>query len=534
MLKKIMSLICAMVMVLAVAGCTNDNQPTVNSGNSSKDDTTSQNSSNDDTSSKDDTSSGNSSDKNNVSYYDNAEEGGNAWEEVDNSSITSSGGNNVTTAKEFDLKSVKQLVFPKYNSSYLTTLALEELQAAYKSKAKLDLKIVKDNAGTKDYELLVGKTSRTTATKVTALDSYRISWKGTKLMIDGGSPKAINAAIAVLKQKIQDGDFILKKAISGKCGTTGKVGDFSETYIEDFTGNSLSTNWFKYQGSETSVSIDGKKKSNISFKSLNLSTVKDGKLFQKVTLDKGPYKEGDVTVYDVSRPKLSTQQSFWFQYGYTEVSVKAATGEGMGTNYWLHGKNSGLGSVYCEYDILEIYGNSKWNQFSPLAWEVVADSSSSNGLRNESDWYLDFGNNTTAAYRAAAKYGVGGFGKGDVSLGADYHTYGMEWDENYYTITLDGEVLKKIKYTDMPENYNAKTNFTKAEMIDAYRQPVFIVVDVNVGVQTWSTTTTYGSSDMSKNNWVDDNISAYDYCLLYQKPGQLSGKTFEAVKDKMK
>ncbi len=531
MLKKIMSLICAMVMVLAVAGCTNDNQPTVNSGNSSDNGSTSQNSSNDDTSSKDDTSSGNSSDKNNMSYYDNAEEGGNAWEEVDNSSFTSSGGNNVTTAKEFDLKSVKQLVFPKYNSSYLTTLALEELQAAYKSKAKLDLKIVKDNAGTKDYELLVGKTSRTTATKVTALDRYRISWKGTKLMIDGGSPKAINAAIAVLEQKIQDGDFILKKAISGKCGTTGKVGDYTETYTEDFTGSTISTNWFKYQGAEASVSGDGKRKTNVTFKSLDLSQVKDGKLFQTVTLD-STTKEGDVTVYGMSRPKLTTQKSLWFRYGYTESSIKVTTGEGIGTAYWLHGNYTGkVGNVYCEYDIVEIFGNSKRNQFSPLALKVEKDGS---GTKIVSNWYMDIGNNTGTEYRANAGYGVDGFGKGNVSLGADYHTFGLEWNEDYYNVTFDGEILKSIKYTDMPEQFGGKKSFTKAEMIDAYRQPVFMVLDVNACVQNWESTTGYSSADMSGNNWKDDNISVVDYCVVYQKSGQLNGKTYEAVKKNMK
>ena len=517
MYKKIMSLMCATVMLLTVAGCTSGKQP-VNSNleNSSKEDTVSDNN----------TSGGNSSVKDTVSYYDYDPNGNDGWLEVDNSSVIEN-GSGVTTSKEFDLKSIKQLVFPKYNSSYTTTLALRELQSVYKSKAKLSLNIVKDNAGTKDYELLVGRTSRTTTKKISDVSSYTISWKGNKLMIDGGSPKAINAAISVLAQKVQNGEYILKKAFVGKCSDeSGKAGEYTESLTEDFTGSSLSNLWRRFTGSETSVSYDGKAKTNVTMDTANLCQVKDGKLYQKVTLN-STSKEGDVSVYNVSRPKLSTQNKFWFQYGYTEASIKVAKGKGIGSAYWLHGKNAGLGSVYCEYDIVEIYGNAKYNQYSPLAWEVVKNG---DGVRNESDWYLDTPTNTTKEYRTASAYYLDNF----ASLGDEYHTFGLEWDENYYRFTFDGEVIKTVKYTDMPEVFKAKDNFTKEEMINAYRQPVYAIFDMGCAIQTWQSTAPYGISSISGNNWVDDNICAFDYLIVYQKAGQVNGKTYEEVKQKMK
>ncbi len=524
MLKKIMSLICAIVMVLAVAGCTNDNQPTVNFGNSSKDDTTSQNSSN-----SDDTSSGNSSDKNNVSYYDNAEEGGNAWSEVDNSSITSSGGNNVTTAKEFDLKSVKQLVFPKYNSSYLTTLALQELQATYKSKAKLDLKIVKDNAGTKDYELLVGRTSRTSTSRITDVDSYVICWKGNKLIVDGGSPKAINTAIALLSDKISNGEYIIKKAINGKCKkSVSTVGEYTETLTDDFDGVILSNMWRGVVNQHISTSNNGLFKTVGKSRSGDLCTLKGGKLYQKVTLD-SVTKEGNVTVRNVSYPKIDTKNLFWYRFGYIEASMKVSTGEGVGSNFWVHGNNTEVvGDVYCEFDIFEMHGNPRYLTRGALAWEIIADSSSSIGSKSRSSLYLDTANNTGKEYRQEGLFSLENL----EIFGNEYHTFGLEWDENYYNYTVDGVIVKSVKYTDMPENFETKKYITKQKMIEIFREPVYPIFDMYIGRYTWEDLSD-GIPDIENNNWVNDNICAIDYMTVYQKSGQLSGSSFSEVKQQM-
>ncbi len=344
-------------------------------------------------------------------------------------------------------------------------------------------------------------------------------------MIDGGSPRAINAAIAVLEQKIQDGDFILKKAIKGTCkDNSGKVGDYSEAITDDFEGNTLASIW-KPTAFREGGSLDRNKTKKTYMTGVsNAHQVKGGKLYQWAKLA-STTKEGDVTVYNIERSKLQTQDTFWFQYGYTEASFKVAKGDGMGSGYWLHGYRGGLGSLYCEYDIVEIFGNSKYNQYSPLAWKVVDDGNG--GLKNLSSLYADTPNNNDD-YNTVTKYYL----DDKASLGDEFHTFGMEWDKDYYTFTFDGEVLKKIKYSDMPESFETM-HTSKAEMIHCYRQPVYAILSIACGTQTW-VQKPYGISDISKLNWVDDNIQAFDYFTLYQKSGQVTGKNYTDISGKIK
>ncbi len=428
----------------------------------------------------------------------------------------------------YNLKNVEQLVFPKYNSSYTTTLALKELQAAYK-KADLTVEIVKDNKEVKDCEILVGRTNRTTTDAITDVASYFIGFADNKLIVDGGTPKAINTAVALLTEKVLNGEYIIESEIAGKCSNeAAKVGEYAEVVTDDFTGTELMDIWYKFEErKEPSINMAGTQKTIMTIRTDELIELKDGKLYQRATLD-GVEKDGDLTISYTSRPKLTTEKNFWFRYGYTEVSAKVAKGNAIGCSFWLHGHNGGLGTFYCEYDILEIYGNPKYNQFSPLMWQVVEDDTRPNGLRNHSSWYLDTENNISPEYKAKQRYNLENL----ESLADEFHTYGLEWDEDYYNFTFDGEILMSVKYSDMPEDYPAKKAFTKEQAVDAYRQPVFAVIDLGAGHQGWERHE-IGINDMTGNNWVDDNIYTTDYFILYQKPNQFSAESYEEIKKKI-
>ncbi len=434
--------------------------------------------------------------------------------------------------KNFNLLTIEQLVFPKYNSSYLTTLALRELQSAYNS-ADLCVDIVKDNAEIKDYELLVGKTNRTVTAineKIADVKSYYIGFSGNKLMIVGGSPKAINTAINILTSKIKNREYIIDEEISGQYSeVAATVGEYNEIITDDFEGTEVSDLWYNFAGKESNMNNDGTKKTIVTLDGKNLSWVENGKLYQKATFD-SITKEGYKTIYNVSRPKISTQTAFWYRFGYTEASMKLTSGNGVGGAYWLHGRNAGLGSRYCEYDIFETHGKSTHLARGALAWNVVENPTGIGApVRNECSLYLDTPNNTGDEYRY---FGTITLENGE-SFADEFHTFGMEWDEEYYNFTIDGEIVKSIKYTDMPEFFPTKLRFTKDEMIEVLREPVHAIFDVYIGVQSWAYMGD-GCSDTAENNTDYENTQEVEYFTVYQKSGQLNGKTFDEVKQKMK
>ncbi len=422
---------------------------------------------------------------------------------------------------KFNLKTVKQFVFPKYNSSYLTTLAMQELQKAYEEKTGKIPKLVKDNADVEECEILVGRTNRTTANQITDANSYSITWENKKLMVNGGSVKAVNTAINHLTEMVAKGKYVLKSNITGSClNDASSVGDYNEIVTDNFDGTAISDLWHKYMF-RNDISYDTLKvrKNDTLLDTENLIAVADGKLYQRLewrdTIEADGVKE-----YKTARPKISTMTSLIFQFGYTEISAKVASGNGFGCSFWLHGKGRyGLDWNYPEFDILEIYGNPTRVNITPYVWNYQS---------NEGSVYFDTPINSGWEFRNTQAVTL----EENQNWGEEFHTFGLEWDENYYKFVIDGEIVKSVKYTDMPDDFPLKKGITKQDMIDGYRQPVYAIIDCGIGHLGWEALP-MGIADITKNNFIDDNIYTIDYFTLYQKPGQLSGKTFYEVESKM-
>lgn len=393
-----------------------------------------------------------------------------------------------------------QIVYPKYNTSYLVMLRLKELQKQLEG-LKVFIDIVKDSEIERNREIVIGKTNRLNEKSFISLEEYEIEPNGNKLFIDGGSVGAIISAIDCLSLMIYNKKFVVKNTIKGE-GRGDKVGEYGLVLIDDFSGDKLNEMWSPYSRNNYPERYTNKVTGQVinCYRSEDNILVKDGKLLQKII------KEDDNTLVGA---KMTTSKSFWFRYGYTEVSIKIASGSGTGSGFWLHGNADKLGRKYCEFDIVEIYGDPKFNRFSPLALTVGKG-------KNISAWYLgDYNRSHTRVWL-----------QNDEKISEQYHTFGLEWDENYYRFTMDGEVVFENKYTD----------WDNSEKVDCYRQPVHAIISINGGNFDWKKVEPDSSEpDFSNNNWIDDNIQLVDYFFVYQKENQSNGKTFEEVllKDKM-
>lgn len=433
---------------------------------------------------------------------------------------------------------VEQIVIPKYNASYTTVLCLKELVSAIKSKTDRTVEIVKDNLEEKATELLVGRTNRTQVLGRSKSDEYIIELSDGKIMIDGGSVKALNRAVNLLTEKVQFEDSIVTGTIFGSCDKEcGKAADYKEKLTDDFDAKELDESiwkvWTTDWHAETYKNKDNPNDTIYYLKRHEKNNVLcNGLLNQLVTVGERGMENG-VPTQVIYGAKIETSGSFWYRYGYVECSAKIASGDSMGAGFWLHGDCNYIGNHYCEWDISEFYGSPRFHRASPIAWKVVQDE---NGNRkNKSGWYLALKDGEVAAQKHC-------FHLEDKESFADaFHTYGLEWDEDYYRFTLDGDVILEVKYTDVTKEVAEKYGYTQEEMIYSYRQPVYAIISIAAGKYNWSTPHFWRDigadaediknvSNLKTNNWKDDNVYSIDYVTVYQKDGQFNGKTAADVK----
>ena len=103
-------------------------------------------------------------------------------------------------------------------------------------------------------------------------------------------------------------------------------------------------------------------------------------------------------------------------YGKVEMRAKLPTGYWIWPALWMMGVN-GAWPQCGEIDIMELVGGGKEDSklYGTLHW--------------------------TADYEESGRHFVKGvefYNKNNVSLGDDYHTYGLEWEQNQLRIYFDG------------------------------------------------------------------------------------------------
>ncbi|MGR3765928.1 glycoside hydrolase family 16 protein [Rossellomorea sp. NS-SX7] len=152
---------------------------------------------------------------------------------------------------------------------------------------------------------------------------------------------------------------------------------------------------------------------------------------------------------------LTTENSFKFTYGKVEIRAKIPTGQGIFPAIWMVNENNG--TWLPEIDIMENIGQEPNRIWSVVHWE----DQSGNRLR---DYYTH---------------------TGDTAFHKDFHTYGVMWEKNKISWTLDEQIIFESErfspdtplYIYMntavggvwPGNPNFDDNSTKEFIIDYVR-----------------------------------------------------------------
>ena len=399
--------------------------------------------------------------------------------------------------KSFDFSSCDYAItYPKFNTSYLVIMRLNELIEQINQKYGITVSLQKDTA-VSAKEILVGNTSRSADSDI-ADDEYAIQLCGQRLMLFGNSPEALVSAIDRLgflistENNIRDGYTYTAKIndIEDK-----KINGYRQIWVDNFDGERIDSKWDIYTEFSTMEADNMDSAPFTMFRSSDKDHVflKDGKLHQRISRPSEYYGVG---------AKMTTSNSLWFKYGYTEISAKISPELGIGPGFWLVGAGDNDGDLFVEFDILEVFGNSKYYKATPLR-----NRKGGSGMDVQS---MDIDNVTVTGNSWQTCEG-----EDDVLFSDDYHTFGIEWTEKYYSFILDGEVVYSVDYSN-------------SEIIKEFlsQSPVYITISTTANKTWWVNEGFNGMGSMANKNtdWQYGSEYSVEYVHLYQKAGQYSGK----------
>ena len=310
-----------------------------------------------------------------------------------------------------------------------------------------------------DYEIIVGNTTREGVEAVTDYNAFKITVKGTKVYINGGSAHATAMGVSEFA-KLLTGNVTDAVSTSGSYATAlnsyDKATNLYKTWGEDFDGDALDTTvWtLGHPGSPNwkGTGIGGKPW--ILSHDPNDVYVKDGKFYMTAREDDQYYYGGLI------------QSNGTFKYGYIEMSAVIPQGVGFWSAWYCQAYYDVEKSVLDpskplmgdpEFDIMECFGDSSGYAANLHSWPRNG-ADVSNGWTHTSLDGKQYGNDKK--YRIPEENAV---------LGDDFHTYGMMWNSKLVTFTCDGEAFFSYDIT------------TKEQDIESFNHNVWIRVALSVG-----------------------------------------------------
>ncbi len=442
------------------------------------------------------------------------------------------------------------IITPLYNHSYVVDLQVQSLISTVKSNTNKNISEKKDSsvaslpsslethdetnqpsedeynaykstfnglnktisrANTSNYEIIVGNCNRDGVTAITNPDTYEIRIVGTKVYLNGGSPRATAMAVSEFAKMVGNGAASLTNSNS----VTGDYYDalpnynkssyYTLTWGDDFNGAKINEgNWhISYDDENGSTGLNGRKAYRAS-KELKNNYVKDGKVYLEAKYTDDAYYGG----------MLLTKDNMNYKYGYVESSSLLPHGQGFWSALWL---SSGAGAndlAYTEIDVNESYGPSHYVLGNTFAWLTT----------NGKNLYTsNYGGSRNHYHVRTNRYGdARGFSM-------ELHTFGYEWDENTVKFICDGEVYKTMNYTtkgfgevekptwgwwfdsSASEDADAELEYTA----DAFHQVAYLRLGLAVGFSDRNYVMADGASE-----WTNSNKYITDYIHIYQYEGK--------------
>ena len=435
-----------------------------------------------------------------------------------------------------------KIITPKYNMSYIVGKEVIELENAVLEKG-YKLPSVTDAEKESECEIIIDACNRSGVKKITDEDEFHITLEDKKIYIYGGSALATGMAVKRFTEMIKNKEEIQANTdIKGSYKEEKQkyAGLYSVTVKDDFNGDRTNDDlWYKwtYPSNPEIYESEDKKTIFYNYRDPKNITVSNGMLKMKAYIGEKTVENG-VTKQNIYSAKMETKNNFWFQYGYLEFSAKAIKGKGLGSTFWTHGDDSKVGNLYSEFDLPEFYGDSVYYRACPLIWK----REEINGVRKNKGGV--FWGSHTNSFRGYNIYTL----QNNEPFSETFHTYGLEWDKDWFRFIVDGRVIYEFNYSQMTEDEVFK-GWTKTEMLAAYRSPSNILISIKAGAYTWS--------NLNENDWINDIINVafedrprpediydkkfdgeddtltVDYMALYQKKGQYSGTSANEVRNKV-
>ncbi len=398
---------------------------------------------------------------------------------------------NGTTIENF------KVVKPYFNTSYLTQQEIDSVQNVVLQKTGYRCDVVNDvKADASECEIIVGNAKRDGVEAIFDHDAYKITVKGKKVYINGGSAHATAIAVAEFGKMLESGTVTDANSASGTyTATVASYGDdtFKYAWGDDFDGDALDTNKWRQMDEKQHSSEGQHGKTSVRNTDPDYVFVRDGKFHICATQDENYWYGG----------MIRTQDIMMYKYGYAEISAIVPHGPSFWVAFWASKATNDPSMsntdptlpmwMRPEIDIMEMFGNSA--------------SYAANGHRWPTQTGKNMGHEHTSLdgkqFGQSKKYThpeVGG------RLTDDFHTYGFLWDNTQISFTCDGELFFKYDTT------------TKDEDIECFNHEMYLILSLALGYASQSADIATATED----EWTKTNKFIIDYCNIYQKNDGLS------------
>lgn len=380
------------------------------------------------------------------------------------------------------------IVYPEYNSSYLTCNEITNLRNMVYEKTGYFPDEVYDSTDVTDYEIIVGNSKRDGISTITGTDDFEIKVSGKKVYLNGGSAHATAMAVSEFSKMLQQGNVT-------DCTVTNKYSSLIASYDccttlayvwgDDFNSDRIDGEFWNLidEDDETNKGVNGK----TSLRSSNPDDVfvKDGKFHICARQDENYYYGG----------KITTKKKVAFLYGYSEISALLPQGTGFWIAFWINDASFISDRVdpdrqpyyHPEVDIMEMFGNSSYYAANMHSWPSL-QFRNMQGFVHKSLDTEELENDKKRICTNNNKFND------------TFHTFGMLWDDQSMAFMCDGTEFFRYVYAN--DQYDAET----------FRRHV----DYTISMATGFETSTDSKITDKEEEWANSNKFIVDYCNLYQ------------------
>ena len=373
--------------------------------------------------------------------------------------------------------------------SYMERMNAEKLVKAIKDATGVEVPLITDVLEESTYEILIGDTIGRGEIAVTSFFSdkrYAMVQYGTKFILRGGQVESTSAAVSILTGMINNAAVTAEPVhISyGYCKTgsigqaSGNFNGYSLVYSDDFESSLINDSIWNVNDIE--IPTYGIAPSIMYYRPRTVN-ITNGNLSIETSLGSEGYVGGWVDSYNKIRLK----------HGYVEVKAKFRTAPG----YWV---KMMLTDHYDRKDTV-----TQIDVFNSLASPETIFASV--GEIDQDSYFTDYVKFIEPVYE---NYRAGQLAYDKQLNDGEYHTYGVEWTDDYIRFFIDGVPYGTVETTDEKFDYLNKelylSFFVGVELTDqathdeTAQWPAYFDIDWVKVYQKPGGTVTYGAVETTE------------------------------------